>query len=275
MRTVLHNAVGIMDDGTRGRTGIRVEDRGAVRWVALDRPERLNALDLPTATAWADALAEAARDKSVRAVVLAGEGRAFCSGGDLRAFREAPDRHTYLRDVADTIGSGVLEIKSMDKPVIAAVHGHAMGVGLTLLLPCDLKLAATGTRMGMSYINVGLSPGGGGSWMLPRMVGTTRAWEMLLLGEPLTAERALRLGLVTQVVPHEHLREEAQAIGERLARGPREAIARIKRLLWASMESSLEDHLRKEEAAIADAAAGAEFEEGSRAFLEKRAPTFD
>jgi len=264
-----------MGEGTRGRTGIKVEDRGAVRWVVFDRPDRLNALDLPTATAWAEAIAEAAREGSVRAVVLAGEGRAFCSGGDLRAFREAPDRHTYLRDVADTIGSGVLEIKSMDKPVIAAVHGHAMGVGLSLLLPCDLKLAASGTRMGMSYVNVGLSPGGGGSWMLPRMVGTTRAWEMLLLGEPLTAERALRLGLVTQVVPHEHLREEAQAIGERLARGPREAIARIKRLLWTSLESSLEDHLRKEEATIAAAAAGAEFEEGSRAFLERRAPRFE
>ena len=264
-----------MGEGTRGRTGIRVEDRGAVRWVVLDRPERLNALDLPTATAWTDSLAEAAREATVRAVVLAGEGRAFCSGGDLKAFREAPDRHAYLRDVADTIGSGVLEIKSMDKPVIAAVHGHAMGVGLTLFLPCDLKLAATGTRMGMSYVNVGLSPGGGGSWMLPRMVGTTRAWEMLLLGEPLTAERALQLGLVTQVVPHEHLREEAQALGERLARGPREAIARIKRLLWASLESSFEDHLPKEEAAIADAASGAEFEEGSRAFLEKRAPRFE
>jgi 2-(1,2-epoxy-1,2-dihydrophenyl)acetyl-CoA isomerase len=264
-----------MGDGTRGRAGIRVEDRGAVRWVVLDRPERLNALDLPTATAWADAIAEAARDKSVRAVVLAGEGRAFCSGGDLSAFREAHDRHAYLRDIADTIGSGVLEIKSMDKPVIAAVHGHAMGVGLTVVLPCDFRLATSGTRMGMSYVNVGLSSGGGASWMLPRMVGTTRAWEMLMLGEPVTADRALRLGLVTKVVPYEHLREEAQALGERLAHGPREAIARIKRLLWASMGSSFEDHLQREEAAIADAAAGVEFEEGSRAFIEKRAPKYD
>jgi len=255
--------------------GVRVEDKGPVRWILIDRPGVLNALDLPTAESWTAALGAAARAAPVRAVVLAGEGRAFCSGGDLRAFREAPDRHAYLRDVADTIGSGVLEIKSMDKPVIAAVHGHAMGVGLTLLLACDLKLAATGTRMGMSYVKVGLSPGGGGSWMLPRMVGTTRAWEMLLLGEPLTAERALRLGLVTQVVPHEHLREEAQALGERMARGPREAIARIKRLLWDSLEASFEDHLSKEEASIADAAAGAEFEEGSRAFLEKRAPRFE
>jgi 2-(1,2-epoxy-1,2-dihydrophenyl)acetyl-CoA isomerase len=263
-----------MEEKHQALPGVRVEDKAAVRWVVLDRPDRLNALDLPTSRQWADARAAAAREPAVRAVVLAGEGRAFCSGGDLRAFREAPDRHAYLRDVADTIGSGVLEIKSMDKPVIAAVHGHASGVGLTLVLSCDLKLAATGTSLGMSYVNVGLSPGGGGSWMLPRMVGSTRAWEMLLLGEPVTAERALRMGLVTKVVPHEHLREEAQALGERMARGPREAIARIKRLLWASLASGFEDQLQREEAAIADAAAGPEFEEGSRAFLEKRAPRF-
>jgi 2-(1,2-epoxy-1,2-dihydrophenyl)acetyl-CoA isomerase len=226
------------------------------------------------ARAWADALVAAAGADAVRVVVLAGEGRAFCAGGDLRAFREAPDREAYLREISTEMARGLLEIRDMDKPVIAAVQGAAVGVGLSMVLGCDLRLAAEDARLGMAYINVALTPGGGATWTLPRLVGATRALEMLLLGEPMTAGRALEAGLVTRVVPDGRLREEAQAVAERLARGPRGALARVKHLVWAALDNPLEAQLPREVDSIAEMAASAEFDEGSLAFLEKRPPRF-
>jgi 2-(1,2-epoxy-1,2-dihydrophenyl)acetyl-CoA isomerase len=143
-----------------------------------------------------------------------------------------------------------------------------------MVLGCDLRLVSEGARLGMAFVNVALTPGGGGTWTLPRLVGPTRALEMLLLGEPLTAGQALEAGLVTRVVPDARLREEAQAVAGRLAGGPREAMARMKQLVWAALDNPLEAQLPLEIASISEMAEGADFEEGSRAFLEKRPARF-
>ena len=245
-----------------------------MRWIVLDRPQRHNAIDLPTAIGWAEALGEAGAESSVRAVVMAGEGPSFCSGGDLRAFSEAEDRRTYLSKVASAMGEGVRAIIDMPKAVVAAIHGAAMGVGFSLFLAADFKILAQGTRMAMSYINVGLTPGGGGTWMLSRLVGPSKAHEMILMGEPVTAEEALALGIVNRLVPEEVLRSEAQATAERLASQAPTALARTKALLWRGQSEGLSEHLDLEAETIGIAGEGPEFEEGASAFFQRRRPKF-
>ena len=216
----------------------------------------------------------AAEDPSVRVVVLAGEGSSFSAGGDLKAFRKAQDRSAYLSAVATAIGEGVHAIYTMPKPVIAAVHGNAMGVGFSMFLAADYKMAAEATRMAMSYVNVGLTPGGGGTWMLSLLVGHSRAMEMLLLGDPINAERALELGIVNRVVSAPGLRDVTQTMAERFASGPPNAMARTKQLMWSAYAEPLGPHLAREAEEIGRAAATAEFEEGSLAFFERRQARF-
>ncbi len=254
--------------------GVRQEDRDGVRWVVLDRPAKHNAIDLPTAKAWAKALEEASTDRSVRAVVLAGSGPSFCSGGDIRSFQQAEDRVAYLTAVATTIGRGVNHVVSMPKPVVAAVHGNAMGVGFTLFLGADYKMVARDARMAMSYINVGLTPGGGGTWMLSRIVGQSKAMEMILLGEPISASEALDLRLVNEVVAAESLEGRAQQVALRLAAQAPGALAHTKELMWSAHTVPLQSHLMTEAETIGRAAGTLEFEEGARAFFERRKPDY-
>jgi 2-(1,2-epoxy-1,2-dihydrophenyl)acetyl-CoA isomerase len=249
-------------------------DRGPVRWVVLNRPDRHNAIDVSTAEAWTAALKGAAADPSVRCVVLAGEGPSFSAGGDLKAFREAPDRRGYLTGVATVLGEGVATIATMGKPVLAAVHGNAMGVGFSMFLAADYKLAAEGTRFAMSYINVGLTPGGSGTWMLSRLVGHSKAMELLLMGEVIEVEEALELGIVNRVVAASSLRDAAQEVATRFAGKAPMALARTKALVWNAYTEPLGPHLAREAEEIGLAADTHEFEEGSLAFFERRAPRF-
>lgn len=243
-----------------------------MRWVVLDRPERHNALDLPAAKAWARALEEASTDRSVRAVVLAGDGPSLCSGGDIRAFQAAEDRVAYVTAVATAMGRGVNHVVSMPKPVVAAVHGNALGVGFTLFLGADHKVAAEDARMAMSYINVGLTPGGGATWVLSRIVGQSKAMEMVLLGEPVDAGEALDLRIVNEVVPREDLEARAQEVAERLAAKAPSALARTKELMWSAHTVPLQSHLMTEAETIGRAAGTGEFEEGARALFQRRGP---
>jgi 2-(1,2-epoxy-1,2-dihydrophenyl)acetyl-CoA isomerase len=253
---------------------VLTEDRGRVRWVIINRERKHNAIDLPTTKAWAKALEEASTDDSVRAVVLAGNGPSFCAGGDLRAFGGSEDRVAYVTAVAVAIGRGVNHVVSMPKPVVAAVHGYAMGVGFSLFLGADHKVLAEGTQMAMSYINVGLTPGGGGTWMLSRIVGQSKALEMILLGDPITAEEALELRIANAVVPREELETRAQAMAERLAAQAPIALAKTKALMWSAHIVPLQSHLAVEAETIGRAAGMVEFEEGAAAFFERRKPEF-
>ncbi|MCK4300283.1 MAG: enoyl-CoA hydratase/isomerase family protein [Planctomycetes bacterium] len=271
---VLTPVVSSMGPEDRAGGTVITRDEGPVRWVSLNRPERHNAIDLPTAQEWAVALAGAANDPAVRAVVLAGEGPSFSAGGDLKAFRAVEDRQGYLGTVATAIGEGVMSIAFMDKPVVAAVHGNAMGVGFSMFLAADYKLIAEGTRMAMSYVNVGLTPGGSGSWMLSRLVGHSKAMEMLLLGDAIGAEEAEELRIVNRVVSAPGLQETARSVAERFAKGPPGAIGRTKALIWQGYGEPLYVHLAREADEIGRAAATPEFEEGSLAFFEGREARF-
>ncbi len=250
--------------------------RDAVATVTLNRPDVLNAIDLDTCRALRARLAEVARDPGVRAVVLTGGGRAFCAGGDLRFARAAnPDRlgDSFLA-LTDVLHACVAEVRRMSKPVVAAINGPAAGAGFFLALACDLRVMGDGAYLKQSNTSHGLSVPAGGTFTLPRLVGLARALEITMLDEPIPAARALELGLVTRVAPHDRLPEEAFALAARAAAMPVGALGRVKQLMDEAFHSTLEEQLRSERREIAASADSGEGREGVAAFLEKRRPDF-
>jgi 2-(1,2-epoxy-1,2-dihydrophenyl)acetyl-CoA isomerase len=248
------------------------EQRDGVLTLTLARPEALNALDGALKSELLAAFRAAAREASVRAVVLTGTGRAFCAGQDLR---EAGVSGSAIgREVRERYIPLVLAIARLEKPVVAAVNGIAAGAGLALALACDLRLAADSASFLCAFGRVGLVPDSGVSWFLPRLVGPGRAAQMILGAEAVDAATAERIGLVEHVVPLESLLEEAQALAARLAGGSPLAMGLAKRALAAAQESGLEAALEFEAGLQAVAGRSADHAEGVAAFLEKRPPHF-
>jgi len=249
---------------------------GAVLTLTLNRPGRLNALDWSLLDSLLGKLRAAARDRATRVVVITGAGRAFCAGGDLRAMVEASPSGagTSVYDLASRFHLCVQEIRWMEKPVIAAVNGVAAGGGFSLALACDLRVMAASATLQQSYTTAGLVLDGGSSFMLPRLVGLARALELAMLDEPVSSEKAARLGLATTVVPDEQLAAAAAALASRVAGRAVGAMARVKRLLNEAFERGLDAQLEAERHAITAAADSAEGREGVNAFLEKREPRF-
>ncbi|ATE52531.1 enoyl-CoA hydratase-related protein [Actinosynnema pretiosum] len=252
-----------------------VDDADGVRTLVLNRPEAFNSLTTSLKEALLAAVREAAADGSVRAVVLTGSGRAFCGGQDLKehvALLESGDP-APLETVERHYNPLVSAIAAMPKPVVAAVNGIAAGAGASLAFACDLRVVSEKARFVMSFANVGLTADSGASWTLPRLVGAGRAAELLLLGEPVGAEEALRIGLVNRVVPGEELAGSAHALAARLAAGPTVAYAKIKEALaaaWGTLDESLAVEARTQ----AEAGATEDHREGVAAFVGKREARF-
>lgn len=245
---------------------------GAVATLRFNRPEALNALDVPTSQALLAALRGIAGDKGVRAVVLKGSGRAFIAGGDLAAMRAAP-RET-VRELLDALNEAVLILHGLDAPVIAQVHGVAAGGGLSLMLVCDFVLAAQKTRFNLAYIKLGTNCDVGASWSLPRLVGLRKALEIALLSDDFDADEALRLGLVNRVLPADELEAATQALAARFAGGPTVAYGHMRRLMRAGLDRDLRAALQAEAACFEACTQTADLPEGIAAFLEKRAARF-
>ncbi|MEV5828027.1 enoyl-CoA hydratase-related protein [Spirillospora sp. NPDC052242] len=250
---------------------VTVDRKGAVEWIVLARPDRLNALDETTRRALLEALTRAGEDPSVRAIVLTGTGRAFCAGQDLAARHELDDAGATVRDTYNPL---VTAITGMGTPVIAAVNGLAFGAGMGLALVCDLVVAAEEARFTCAFGKVGLVPDTGLSGVLVRALGHARAYELAASGRPLDARRALDLGLINAVVPAADLAAEAQARAEALAAGPATALALTKRVFRLAAHAPASDVLAAEADAQGIAARGPEHAEGVAAFLEKRPPRF-
>ncbi|GAA2694313.1 MULTISPECIES: enoyl-CoA hydratase-related protein [Actinosynnema] len=252
-----------------------VDDADGVRTLVLNRPEAFNSLTTSLKEALLAAVWEAAADPAVRAVVLTGSGRAFCGGQDLKehvALLESGDP-APLETVEKHYNPLVSAIAAMPKPVVAAVNGIAAGAGASLAFACDLRVVSEKARFVMSFANVGLTADSGASWTLPRLVGAGRAAELLLLGEPVGAEEALRIGLVNRVVPGEELAGSAHALAARLAAGPTVAYAKIKEALaaaWGTLDESLAVEARTQ----AEAGATEDHREGVAAFVGKREARF-
>ena len=253
--------------------GLRVEVDGPVATLTLDRPDSLNALTVPVKLALREALESIAGDRAVRAVILTGAGRAFCAGQDL-AEREQPDAAPLDIEVRERYNPIIRAIRSMGQPVIAAVNGVAAGAGASLAFACDLRIAAEEARFVLAFGRIGLVPDSGATWFLPRLVGPAKAAELALVGEPLDAAEALRLGLVSRVVAGDRLMDDARAMASRLAEGAPLALALTKEALARSSTIGLDEALDGEAKLQGIAGASADHAEGLAAFKEKRPPRF-
>ncbi len=249
---------------------------GAIAVLTLNRPERLNAINVELAEALRVALQRAAQDATVRCVVLTGAGRAFCSGGDLKLLAEVRQRNApgELRRLLEAGHAAVLEICAMPKPVLAAVNGPAAGAGMNLALACDLRIASEEASFGENFARVGLFPDFGGTFLLPRLVGPARAAELFYTGEMISAAEAARIGIVNRVVPAARLDEEVHALAERLAAAPPLAVRGIKQLLFGDALDALRRALDVEIARQVECFRSADAAEGMTAFFEKRKPIF-
>lgn len=249
---------------------------GAVATLALNRPDRLNALNAELAQALISGLERAASDVAVRCVVLTGAGRAFSSGGDLKMIADArsrdagPELERLLRGGAELVRAMV----RCSKPIVAAVNGPAAGAGMNLALACDIRIASDQAAFGQNFAKVGLFPDFGGTFFLPRLVGRAHAAELFWTGEMISAEEAARLGIVSRVVPHDRLAEEASALAARLAAAPPLAAQEVKRVLAGAEMAELERLLEFEIQTQIRCFASEDCTEGLRAFFEKRNPEF-
>ncbi len=236
--------------------------------------ELAGAIDLDWARALRDHAVALQGEADVRVVLLAAEGKLFCPGGDLRWMAAQPDARAALAELAGTLHEGLVALAAVPAPVVARVQGPAAGAGFSLVMAADLALAGASASFTMAYTGVGLSPDGGSSWLLPRLVGRRRAADIILTNRRVGAEEAERIGLVSRTVPDEELAAATDELVAQLAAGPTGSYAAAKRLLDASWGATPEEAMAAEAASIAELAAGPLGQEGIAAFLEKRRPDF-
>jgi len=256
---------------------IRTQRRGAVLEIRINRPDRLNALDVPSFALFRRELEAAALDHTVRAVILTGEGRAFCAGGDVAAMDEHRERGQLpllFHDLTAGQELAIREIVGMRKPVLAAMPGVAAGGGLSLALAADWRIAAEGAVLVPAFPGLGAVPDGGLTYFLPHFLGIGLAQEILFTNARIPAARARELGLVHEVVPPGNLEARAWERAAELADGPTFAYGWMKRLMVSAFSESLETQMMLERRGAVEAAEGTELPEGIRAFREKRKPDF-
>jgi enoyl-CoA hydratase/carnithine racemase len=258
---------------------LRIEIDGEIGTLTLDRPDAFNAMnpqmiaELPLAFGW---LADQA---PVRALIVTGAGRAFCAGGDVTWFRKGVEDETIdlpanVRHGADVLHQGIVELRRIPFPVVAAVNGPAAGAGFSLALACDLRIASDAAFFAAAYGRIGASPDGGMTYFLPRVVGPSRALELLLEDPDLSAEAALAEGLVSEVVPAAELEASARAKAEQLAALAPHYVRMAKELVGGSIEHTLSEHLQLERHGIADSMATEDLRLGVTAFFGGEKPVF-
>ena len=254
---------------------ILFEKSGSVANVALNRPRKLNAFNDTMHEELYEVLDGAASDNEIRCVVLRGEGKGFSAGADLAQIAEGtdgdPDLGDYLRSTYSRL---VSRLVSIEKPIVAALHGPVYGAGVGIALACDMRIAAESARFSVAFIKIGLMPDAGVSFFLPRVVGLGRAMEMSMLGDAVDAEEAHRIGLVNRVVSDDTLAEEAAALAQRLAAMPTSALGKVKHSLYASFESDLETALEREAEGQTFCGYTQDHRDGLSAFFEKREARF-
>lgn len=254
---------------------ILYETKNHIALIMLNRPEAKNAFSPEMIQLWREYLEQSNEDDNVRVIVVTGKGDTFCSGGDIRDMADGKlkswDMKRFLWEGVHRI---VLALEDLDKPIIAAINGAAMGAGMDMAIMCDLRVCSDRARLAESYIMMGLVPGDGGAYFLPRLTGVSKALELLLTGDIISAEEALRLGIVNRVVPHDRLMEEALALAEKIAEKPPLAIRMMKRAVYQGQTSTLRAHLDYISSQLSLLSETEDHMEAARAFLEKRKPVF-
>jgi len=254
---------------------VKITRNGAIACVVLNRPQAYNAFDRDLVASFASQLITLAADPEVRAIVICGEGKAFCAGGDLKYFLASPvGPARTIHEVAAHFHQAIIEIRRMDKPVIAAINGVAAGGGFSLALACDFRVMGESATLKQAYTSAGLSLDGGGSFTLPRMVGLARALEIVAFDRPISAQQAYEWGLATKIVPDARVLTEAMNMAHELAGISLKSFGWAKRLLTDSFDRAFEAHLERERRGLSTCAAHADGQEGLKAFVEKRKPVF-
>jgi 2-(1,2-epoxy-1,2-dihydrophenyl)acetyl-CoA isomerase len=257
---------------------LQLETKDSLATIRLNCPEKLNALNEELARELIKAVELCEEDSVVRVVVLTGAGRAFCAGGDIqemiRYSEEMSDPLGFFDKPLRAIHEAALRITRISKPVIASLRGFVSGAGFSLALCCDFRIAASGTKFNQAFVNIGLVPDTGATFMLPRMIGIAKAMELMCTGDFVTAEQILSWGLLNKVVPADSLEVEVQAFARILAGKPTKAIAHIKQLIYESYGRRIEDHFEFERLVQLKLSHTLDFEEGIRAFVEKRTAVF-
>lgn len=254
---------------------IKIRREGTVVKLLLNRPEAYNALDHETIRSLTAHIASLAEDDAVRGIVISGEGKAFCAGGDLKWAQRSPKgAPAAFHHLAGRFHQAIVEIRRMAKPVVAAINGVAAGGGFSLALACDFRVMGHSATLQQAYTTRGLSIDGGGTFTLPRLVGVARALEIAAFDRPIPADQAWAWGLATKVVDDNQVVSEAVNLAQELARNSLNSYGWSKQLLNDSFNTPLEAHLERERAAISACAAHPDGQEGLRAFLEKRKPQF-
>jgi 2-(1,2-epoxy-1,2-dihydrophenyl)acetyl-CoA isomerase len=254
---------------------ILFQQTGPIATLTFNRPHVFNAMNDELIRAFRDATVRLVESTSIRALVVKGAGKAFLAGGDVGVFYQRRD--TLADEVVplgDALHEGIMAIRNMPFPVIAQVHGACAGAGLSLALACDFTIAGASASFNSAYARIGLSPDGGSTFFLPRIVGMKKALELIMLTDNLSAQQAAELGMVNRVVADDALDADVQAIAARLSQGATQAFARAKRLVTDSFHTPIQNHLDREIALFAECARTADFREGVTAFVEKRAPQF-
>ena len=247
-----------------------------VATITFNRPVVMNALDVEMLHAFRTSCERAAADPHARVIVLRGAGPAFVAGGDVAMFRDnVAAMATLVPQLAAELHHGILALRHAPQPVIAAVHGAVAGAGFSIMLACDLVLAAAGTQFSMAYSRIGTSPDGGATWFLPRLTGYQKAMELMLLADTVDAEAMQRLGVVNHVVAADQLAAETEKLARRLAAGPARAYAETKSLANRAMHAGLAAQLDAEALAFARCAKTQDFVEGITAFTDKRKPLYN
>ena len=251
------------------------ETEGHIAKIILNRPEAKNAFSPEMITLWRESLERSQADQNIRVIVVTGNGDTFCSGGDIRDMAEGKLRSWDMkRFLWEGVHRIVLALEDIDKPVVAAINGMAMGAGLDMAIMCDLRVCSEKAKMAESYIMMGMAPGDGGAYFLPRLVGIARALELLLTGRVLGAKEAFDIGLVNRVVPHEKLLEETLSLAGEIASKPPLAARMIKRAVYQAQRSDLRSHLDYISSQLALLSETRDHQEAARAFLDKRKPHF-
>lgn len=253
----------------------QVQDRIAT--LTLNRPERLNALGDTLRADLHDAILKASADDEVRVLVITGAGRGFCSGGDVKAMSErdqAGQSHPFAEQLAPGRDRCIAAMRDCPKPIIAAVNGAAAGAGFNLALACDMRIASSAAKFVQAFVKRGLHPDWGGTYFLPRVVGTAKACELIFTGEPIDAAEAGRLGIVNAVVAPDELMARTYELAKKIAAGPPIAIQLAKRAIYRNLDVDLRAGLEFETYAQNLCRHTEDSKEGVRAFIEKRAPVF-
>ncbi|HMB70882.1 MAG TPA: enoyl-CoA hydratase-related protein [bacterium] len=258
------------------RDALQVEIKDGVAAVTLNRPDAMNAMSPGLARGLAEVLSELPSDGSVRAILITGAGRAFCAGGDIRAMSAALEEgpRQFFLDLSEDLHHISRSLLEARVPTIAAVNGPAAGFGFGLALSCDLVIASERATFLMAHGQVAQIPDGGGWYLLPRVVGRKRALDLYLTRRELDAQTAERWGIVTQIFPTTNFREVVMGFARELAQGPTMAYREAKRRLAAGWDQPITEYLEEQRQVIGELGASADFEEGVRAFLERRAPKF-